>query len=441
MDKLMSAAGAASINKEIVLGYIVDSDNESFSVLICNGRLNKPIVKLPKNEELLDSGCYDKYRLYAFSIVLGDNGFVSSWDLDNVYEHTNYYSYYATLGDISSDNSYSILDISTLCGDDYAGQYDYIVNHIKRCRHGATVLIVDGIICGVSHSPVMTSIGNYLYLSHNAECRGNVIYAEGNEVVLEFIECPKEPLLLRKVDNTNLSSIEIILSFKESHRLEELLTVEGFDKVYINLELRYPVSVKSFNVLNVHPKGAIAEIMHCIECRDGYERGEYVSWEPIDLLKELNWQMPIIKLVDKIPNHVQHTQILEMSEIYHETDFRATLDIIRLLSYGKNEIVYIAVKERYKGRSGDPYIIFEFSCPEDFEFHDEAIWRCSYTILGNYRRGPESDSSALRYYRRANMKGYEPILQKEPKEFIDYEAKDKALLESILADAKTRGRR
>lgn len=436
----MSAAGAASINKEIVLGYIVDSDNESFSVLICNGRLNKPIVKLPKNEEVLNSGCYDKYKLYAFSIVLGDNGSIASWDLVNVYSYTKYYSYYAVLGDISSNSPYSILDIRTLCGDGYTGQYDYIVNHIKRCRNGATVLTVDGIICGVSDSPVMTSIGDCLYLSHDAECRDNTIYTEGTTLVLEFTECPKEPLLIRKVNNPNISSIDIILSFKESHRVEELLSIEGFDKVQVSLELRYPVSVKSFDVLNVWPEGAIAEIMHCIECRDGYKRDRYVTWEPIELLKKLNWQMPIIKLVDKIPNNVQHTQMLEMLEIYHETDFRAALDIIRLLSYGKHEIVYIAVKERYKGRSGDPYVIFEFSCPEDFEFHNKAVEMCGRTILDPYF-GRESDSSALRYYCRANMKGYEPIFQKEPKEFIDYEAKDKALIESILADAKAKGRR
>lgn len=441
MDKLMSAAGAASINKEIVLGYIVDSDNESFSVLICNGRLNKPIVKLPKNEEVLNSGCYDKYKLYAFSIVLGDNGSIASWDLVNVYSYTKYYSYYAVLGDISSNSPYSILDISTLFGDDYAGQYDYIVNHIKRCRNGATVLTVNGIICGVSDSPVMTSIGDCLYLSHDAECRDNTIYTEGTTLVLEFTECPKEPLLIRKVNNPNISSIDIILSFKESHRVEELLTVEGFDKVYISLELRYLVSVKSFDVLNVHPEGAIAEIMHCIECRDGYKRGEYVSWEPIDLLKKLNWQMPVVKLVDKMPDHIQYIQTLKMFDGYDETDFRATLDIIRLLSYGKNEIVYITVKERYKGVNGTPYIVFEFSCPENFEFHNEAVWMCGRTIQDYYHRGPESDSSALRYYRRANMKGYEPIFPQEPKEFIDYEAKDKALIESILADAKARGRR
>ena len=52
MDKLMDAANASAVNDEIILGYIVNSDMDTVSVLVPRSKFNKPVIKLPQREKI-----------------------------------------------------------------------------------------------------------------------------------------------------------------------------------------------------------------------------------------------------------------------------------------------------------------------------------------------------------------------------------------------------
>lgn len=154
MDKFISASKMASDSEEVVLGYIINSDIETVSVLIPNSKFSKPVIKLPQREKVLYCDCYDKYELHAFKIVRDDSDTITSWKMIDLSKYVKVRKFVALLADkrILADDgkAYKIFDAGKLHDGDGNNHIDYIISgNISKGYSNVDLYIVEDIIYGI----------------------------------------------------------------------------------------------------------------------------------------------------------------------------------------------------------------------------------------------------------------------------------------------------
>ena len=153
MDKFMNASKMASDNEEIILGYIVNSDMDTVSVMVPKSKFSKPVIKLPQREKILHCDCYDKYELCAFKVVRDKNGSITSWKMTDCSKYVEVRKFVALLADkriLANDGKvYKIFDANKLHDDDGDNHIDYLISsNIAKGYSDVDLYIVDGLVYG-----------------------------------------------------------------------------------------------------------------------------------------------------------------------------------------------------------------------------------------------------------------------------------------------------
>lgn len=74
---------------KIYLGYIINSDMTTVTVVLPDKPFGKLKHKLPQKEKLTHCDCYDTYELKAFEITFNKKGDVMSWRFRNVTKYVD----------------------------------------------------------------------------------------------------------------------------------------------------------------------------------------------------------------------------------------------------------------------------------------------------------------------------------------------------------------
>lgn len=111
------------------IGYIIESNASTVTVVLPEKPFGKLKCKLPQREKKVDAECYDKYELRGFEIDVDNEGNVINWKFKNLEKLVDVRYFVALLADrrvIADDcKAYNIWDHKELHSEDWVSQFDW----------------------------------------------------------------------------------------------------------------------------------------------------------------------------------------------------------------------------------------------------------------------------------------------------------------------------